>query len=97
MAEAGVIPKNLIIEPSIDDGFPETPLLAQLGGWDPFLLGPLVDGLWSEPEIHGDLFERKDVVPRVPGRSPGPDSWVGPENSGGVVGAEQLFQIPLGR
>src|SRR5205823_9702513 len=69
-AGRGFIPQVLVIQPPVEDARPKAPLLSQCRRRNPFLLGPLVDGLWREPQIRGDLLDRENVV--VEGRSTSP-------------------------
>src|SRR4029077_8658697 len=50
------------VQPAIEDALAKPPFLAQLGGGDAPLLGPLVDGLRLEPKVWSDFFEGEDLA-----------------------------------
>src|SRR5437773_495666 len=62
MAEPGVVPENLLIQPRVDDAPAKTPLLAELDGRDPFLLRPAIDRLGSEPQVRRHILNGEDLV-----------------------------------
>src|SRR5256885_15118983 len=60
--EARFTAENLLVQPPVDDALPKAPLLSQLRRRNPLLLSPLVDGLWREPQIRGDLLDGQNLV-----------------------------------